>query len=92
MTAFRSFGREWGVVAAIGVLTVGIIVLFMLLIPALGRISQQATAGEQAKRRQCVTLSIALKVFADAHRRHVITQRDLDRFRATRPRNCDALK
>lgn len=84
----RRVTREWGVVATLAILTIGIAILFALLIPALGRISDQASAGDQAKRRQCQLSPISLKVYRQARRDDVITKRDLAKFKKSTPREC----
>lgn len=80
--------REWWMPIAAAVSVVGIIVLFVLLIPALGKISAQAKAGNQAKARQCLTLPAATKVYLDARSRGVLTDHDVRVFLGSRPRGC----
>lgn len=65
----------------LGVLTIGIAVNFALLIPALKTQGEQAREGQKAKTRQTAVYPVALKVYADAHARGVITDDDFECFR-----------
>jgi hypothetical protein len=69
-------------------LTVGIIVVFSLLIPALGKISAQARGGEQAKARQCEVAPITAKVFAGSEGVGWISAAELARFKRAFPQDC----
>jgi hypothetical protein len=80
--------KEWWMPIAAAVSVVGIIVLFVLLIPALGKISAQAKAGNQAKARQCLTLPAATKVYLDARTRSILNDHDVSVFLGSRPRGC----
>ena len=80
--------REWWMPITAAMSVVGIIVLFILLIPALGKISAQAKAGNQAKARQCSTLPAATKVYLDARARGVLSAHDVSVFLSSRPRDC----
>jgi hypothetical protein len=80
--------REWWQPALAVALTIAIVILFILLIPALGTLSDQAKAGDQAKQRQCSTAPAAAKVYRDAYQRRVINRADLAEFVRSRPKHC----
>jgi len=82
MAALRA-ARDWWLTVVMGVMAVAIIILFWLLVPALGRLSDQAQAGAAGKRRQCAVLPVATKMYADAQKRHIITSRDFETFVAS---------
>lgn len=81
--------RSWWMPIMAAVMLVAILVLFVLLIPALGRISQQAKAGEAAKARQCSLLPASRKIYVFLEGQGVLTRDDLHRFSAaTAPLGC----
>lgn len=70
-------------------LTAAIVVVFILLIPALKRISTESADGAAARQRQCDTLPAAKKELADFRRRRVINDKDVAKFRSTEPQGCN---
>lgn len=89
MTEFMATLRTWWMPVAAGAMLVAILVLFALLIPALGRISNQAKAGQAVKTRQCSLLPASHKIYVYMERKHVLSREDLRRFlAATSPLDC----
>lgn len=72
----------------LGGMSVGTCVSIIGLFFAFGDIGEQASAGQQAKDRQCRTYPISAKVYTDAQQRNVITADDLTTFTAGRPKDC----
>lgn len=69
-------------------LAVGIAVNFVLLIPALNKLSDQAAAGRAARDRSCALLPASTKVYTYMQSRHVITAADLALFTGTATQVC----
>lgn len=69
-------------------LALGIVVNFILLIPALNQLSDQASAGRDARDRSCKLLPASSKVYADAWERGVITESELELFTSSAQQVC----
>ena len=75
--------RTWGFPTAMGLMALGIVVNFTLLIPLISRVSTASSEGQEARARQQAVFPVSLKVYEDAFDRGVITLRELACFRSS---------
>lgn len=84
-------GRAGGIVAKWWLAAVAVAALAVALgamaiaYPALKSTQEFATAGKQARTRQCSLYGVGLKVYRDNERRGVITAADLQKYAAIAP-------
>lgn len=76
---------KWRTPIFAATMLVAISISYLLLIPALGKLSNQARAGQQAKTRQCDTFPVSVKLYRAAAHFHLITAADLKTFLSNAP-------
>lgn len=73
--------RTWGWPTALGLMAVGIVVNFTLLVPLIGTVATESAKGKDARDRQQAVYPVSVKLYVDAERRGVITARELACFK-----------
>jgi hypothetical protein len=66
-----------------GLMAVGIVFNFTLLVPLIGQVALQSSEGQAARDRQQAVYPVSLKLYVDAARRGVISASELDCFRVS---------
>jgi hypothetical protein len=83
----RSFGGS-RLALILAVLSMGTCLNFVGIAVALNGVTGQAQAGQAARDRSCLIYPTSLRIFEDAHHRHVITAQQLHLFRASAEQVC----
>jgi hypothetical protein len=81
--------RDWAIPVALGIMGIFILISYVLLIPALHRISVQAALTAEQAHVGCIrSRDLGPPILRDYTRRHVLTLEQLKRYQLLIPKSC----